>query len=50
MVFFPTPNHNLQPRPPRIPLRNPLSWVLVSWRAPDAAVVQFAGTDALMYL
>lgn len=40
----------LQPRPKPIGMRYPLAWVTSTVSAPEAAVVKFAGVDALMYL
>ncbi|KAI7841239.1 hypothetical protein COHA_005076 [Chlorella ohadii] len=39
-----------QPRPKPIGMRYPLAWVTSTVSAPEAAVVKFAGVDALMYL
>ncbi len=44
---FPPPS---QPRPKPIGMRYPLAWVTSTVSAPEAAVVKFAGVDALMYL
>ena len=45
----PLPAHS-QPRPKPIGMRYPLAWVTSTVSAPEAAVVKFAGVDALMYL
>ena len=41
---------SVQPRPKPIGMRYPLAWVTSTVSAPEAAVIKFAGVDALMYM